>query len=77
MADKEEKKPQPTIEDLQKQIDELGKQVVSVTEENKTLKEQNAQKDLEIQKLSLGGVVKQNVVTKEVEDEDTNFDFDF
>lgn len=71
----EEKKKELTLEDLQKQIGEVNKQVTSLTEENKSLKEQLSQKDLEITKLTLGGVTK---VTKEVkEDEDVTFDFDF
>lgn len=73
MADKEKK--EVTLEDLQNQIDELKKQATSLTEENKSLKEQVTQKDLEITKLTLGGVKKE--VTKEVEVEDVNFDFDF
>ena len=65
-----------TIEDLQKQIDEVNTQIKTLTEENNSLKEQVSQKDLEIAKLTLGGVNK--VVTKEVkEDEDVTFDFDF
>ena len=74
MADKEKK--EVTLEELQKQIEDVTKQVTTLTEENKSLKEQVTQKDLEIAKLSLGGISK---VTKEVkvEDEDVTFDFDF
>lgn len=75
MADKE-KKDEVTLEDLQKQVAEITKQVTALTEENKSLKDQVTQKDLEITKLTLGGV-KKEVVTKEVEDEDVTFDFDF
>lgn len=78
MADKEnEKKQEATLEDLQKQIGDINKQVTSLTDENKNLKEQLAQKELEITKLSLGGVEKQVTKVKEKEDEDVNFDFDF
>ena len=73
MADKEKK--EVTLEDLQKEVTEVTKQVSSLTEENKSLKDQLTQKDLEITRLTLGGVKKQ--VTKEVEDEDVTFDFDF
>ena len=69
----DEKKKEVTLEDLQNQIAEVTKQVSSLTEENKSLKEQVAQKDLQITKLTLGGVTTQ--VTKEVED--VSFDFDF
>lgn len=72
----EEKKKEVTLEDLQKQVAEVTKQVTALTEENKSLKEQVTQKDLEITKLTLGGVKKEDV-TKEVEDEDVTFDFDF
>ena len=75
MAEKEEKKV-PTLEELQKQVGEITKQVSTLTEENKSLKEQLTQKDLEIAKLSVGSIQSQKV-TKEVEDEDVNFDFDF
>lgn len=75
MAEKE-KKEEVTLEDLQKQIGEITKQVTTLTEENKTLKEQITQKDLEIAKLSVGSIQSQKV-TKEVEDEDVDFDFDF
>lgn len=65
-----------TIEELQKQIDDVNSQIKNLTEENNSLKEQVTQKDLEIAKLTLGGVTK--VVTKEVkEDEVVSFDFDF
>ena len=65
-----------TIEELQKQIDDVTSQIKNLTEENNSLKEQVTQKDLEIAKLTLGGVNK--VITKEVkEDEDVTFDFDF
>lgn len=71
-----EKEKELTIEDLQKQVEEITKQVTTLTEENKNLKEQVTQKDLQITKLSLGGVEKK--FTKEVkEDEDVTFDFDF
>ena len=73
MADKEKK--EVTMEDLQKQVDEITKNVTELTEENKSLKEQLTQKDLEIAKLSLGGVVKKDV-TEEVK-EDVEFDFTF
>ena len=73
MADKEKK--EVTMEDLQKQVDEITKSVTELTEENKSLKEQLTQKDLEIAKLSLGGVDKK-VVTEEVK-EDVEFDFTF
>lgn len=76
MAEKEKEKQEVTLEDLQKQIADITKQVSSLTEENKSLKEQVTQKDLEITKLTLGGVTKQ--VTKEItEDEEVTFDFDF
>ena len=75
MAEKEEKKV-PTLEELQKQVGEITKQVTTLTEENKSLKEQITQKDLEIAKLSVGAIQPQKV-TKEVEDEDVDFDFDF
>ena len=73
---KEEKK-ELTLEDLQKQVQEITKQVTTLTEENKNLKEEITQKDLQISKLTLGGVEKK--VTKEVEkeDEEVSFDFDF
>lgn len=75
MADKEKKEPL-TLEELQKQVADVTKQVTTLTEENNTLKEQLTQKELEIQKLTLGGVQKQ--VTKETkEDEEIQFDFDF
>ena len=74
MVDKE-KKEEVTLEDLQKQVAEVTKQITTLTEENKSLKDQITQKDLEITKLTLGGVKKE--VTKEVEVEDVNFDFDF
>jgi len=74
MADKEKK--EVTMEDLQKQIADITKQVTSLTDENKQLKEQVTQKDLEIAKLSLGGVERK--VTNEVkQDEEVSFDFDF
>ena len=72
----EEKKKEVTLEDLQKQVAEVTKQVTALTEENKSLKEQVTQKDLEITKLTLGGVKKQQVIN-EVEKEDVTFDFDF
>ena len=75
MAEKEEKKV-PTLEELQKQVGEITKQVTTLTEENKSLKEQITQKDLEIAKLSVGSIQPKKV-TKEVEDEDVDFDFDF
>ena len=75
MDEKEEKKV-PTLEELQKQVGEITKQVTTLTEENKSLKEQITQKDLEIAKLSVGSLQQQKV-TKEVEDEDVDFDFDF
>ena len=75
MAEKEEKKV-PTLEELQKQVGEITKQVTTLTEENKSLKEQITQKDLEIAKLSVGSLQPQKV-TKEVQDEEVNFDFDF
>lgn len=75
MADKE-KKEEVTMEDLQKQIQDLTKSVQTLQQENKDLKESNTQKDLEIAKLSLGGIERKSV-TKEVEDEDVTFDFDF
>ena len=74
MADEKKKEKEVTMEDLQKQVDEITKNVTTLTEENKSLKEQLTQKDLEIAKLSLGGVEKK--VTKE-EKEDVIFDFDF
>ena len=72
----EDKKKEVTLEDLQKQVAEVTKQVTALTEENKSLKEQVTQKDLEITKLTLGGVTKQvtNVVR---EDEEIEFDFDY
>ena len=71
-----EEKQEVTKEDLQKQISEITGQVTSLTEENKSLKDQLAQKDLQISKLTLGAVEKK--VTKvETEDEDVSFDFDF
>lgn len=75
MDEKEEKKV-PTLEELQKQVGEITKQVTTLTEENKSLKEQITQKDLEIAKLSVGSIQPKKV-TKEVEDEDVDFDFDF
>lgn len=77
MAEKEKEKQEVTLEDLQKQIGEINKQVTSLTDENKNLKEQLAQKELEITKLSLGGVQKQVTKVEEKENEDVNFDFDF
>lgn len=74
MAEKEEK---VTLEDLQKQVEEITQQVKTLTEENTNLKEQVAQKDLEITKLSLGGVKKQEVTKEQKEDEDVEFDFEF
>ena len=72
----EDKKKEVTLEDLQSQINDLKKQATSLTEENKSLKEQVTQKDLEITKLTLGGVTKKvtNVVR---EDEEIEFDFDY
>lgn len=71
----EDKPKEVTLEDLQKQIKDVTEQVTTLQDENKKLKEENSQKDLEIAKLTLGGVQK---VTKEVkEDEDVTFDFDF
>ena len=76
MADKEEKKV-PTLEELQKQVGEITKQVTTLTEENKSLKEQITQKDLEIAKLSVGSIQSQKVTKEVKEDEDVDFDFDF
>lgn len=74
MADKEKK--EVTNDDLQKEVEEIKKQVTSLTDENKQLKEQITQKDLEIAKLSLGGVERK--ITNEVkQDEEVSFDFDF
>lgn len=75
MADKE-KKEEVTLESIQQEVDKLKKEAQSLRDENKSLKDQVTQKDLEITKLTLGGVKKQDV-TKVVEDEDVNFDFDF
>lgn len=75
--EKTEEKKEVTIEDLQKQILEITGEVKSLKEENTKLKEDNAQKDLEITKLTLGATNKK-VVTKEVEEnEEIEFDFDF
>ena len=76
MAEKEEKKT-PTLEELQKQIADITKQVGELSEENKSLKEQVTQKDLEITKLTLGGVKKEVTKVEEKQDEDVEFDFDF
>ena len=74
--EKQTQKEELTLEDLQKQIKDVNSQITTLTEENTNLKEQLKQKDLEIAKLSLGGISK--IVTKEVkEDEEVTFDFDF
>lgn len=75
MADKE-KKEELTLEDLQKQIGEVNAQITTLQEENAKLKEDITQKDLQIAKLSLGGVDKK-VTKEEKEDEPVSFDFDF
>ena len=74
--DKKDEKNVPTLEELQKQVGDITKQVTTLTEENKSLKEQLTQKDLEIDKLSVGAIKPQKV-TKVEEDEDVSFDFDF
>ena len=71
----EEKKTEVTLEDLQKQIKDVTEQVTTLKEENSKLKEENSQKDLEIAKLTLGGV--QKVTKEEKENEEVSFDFDF
>lgn len=73
--EKTEKK-EVTIEDLQKQIGEINTMVKTLQDENKSLKEQVAQKDLELTKLSIGSDTKK-VTKEEKEDEETSFDFDF
>lgn len=69
---KEDEKKVPTIEELQKQIDEIN--TTHQTEIAK-LKEEINQKDLKIAQLSLGGVAKKE--TKEEKEEPVEFDFDF
>lgn len=69
-------KNEVTIEDLQKQIGEINTMVKTLQDENKSLKEQVAQKDLELTKLSIGSDTKK-VTKEEKEDEETSFDFDF
>ena len=71
-----EEKQELTLEDLKKQVEDVKTQITTLQEENTSLKEKLQQKELEITKLSLGGITKQNQVTKEVE-EDVTFDFDF
>lgn len=73
---KEEKK-ELTLEDLQKQVEDITKQVTSLTEENTQLKEKLTQKDLEITKLSLGGVKKEVTKEQPKEEEEVTFDFEF
>ena len=73
--DKNEKK-EVTLEDLQKQLEEVTSQISTLTEENTQLKEKVKQKDLEITKLSLGAVTKGTKEVKE-EPEEVEFDFDF
>ena len=65
-----------TIEDLQKQIGEVNETIKNLQDENKSLKEQIAQKDLELTKLSIGSDIKK-VTKEEKEDEEMSFDFDF
>lgn len=65
-----------TIEDLQKQIGEVNETIKTLQDENKSLKEQIAQKDLELTKLSIGSDTRK-VTKEEKEDEETSFDFDF
>ena len=74
MADKEKK--EITLEELQKQVEEVTKTNKSQETEIAQLKETIKQKDLEIAKISLGAVQPKKV-TKEVEDESVTFDFDF
>lgn len=76
MAD-EKKEEKVTLEDLQKQIKDVTGELTSLKEENAKLKEDNVQKELEIAKLSLGGVERKVVTKEEKEDEEVSFDFDF
>ena len=78
MADKEKQEKQElSLDDIKKQLDDVKSEIKSVKDENTQLKEQITQKDLEIAKLSLGGVEKKVVKENKVEDEEVEFDFDF